>query len=121
MEVEPDIQNMTLNEYLDICEQDVDLEKEEDHEDDVIQPLLPQPIHTTPPNDECVAPAAKLILDEILEEFGDEIVNVTMVNEEVDSKPTRDIEELKRLLAKDPQGLTAMGWNSRSHGLVLCG
>ncbi|GJW97158.1 hypothetical protein Tco_0178966 [Tanacetum coccineum] len=36
------------------------------------------------------------------EEFGDNIVNVTMVDEEVDSNPTRDIEELERLLAKDP-------------------
>ncbi|GJT81258.1 hypothetical protein Tco_1055600 [Tanacetum coccineum] len=117
MEVEPDIENMTLNEYLEyeaemkrqsdtnhesgnilnfpnfpatnefsrICEQDVDLEKEDDQEDD------------------SDAPATKSILDELLEEFGDEIMNVTMVDEEVDSNPTRDIEELERLLAKDPQ------------------
>ncbi|GJW93348.1 hypothetical protein Tco_0173020 [Tanacetum coccineum] len=53
-----------------------------DKMDDVIQPLIPQPIHTTPPNDDYVAPATKSNLDELLEEFGDEIVNVTMDDEE---------------------------------------
>ncbi|GJX41861.1 F-box domain containing protein, partial [Tanacetum coccineum] len=40
-----------------------------DEMDDVIQPLIPQPIHTRPPNDDYVAPATKSILDELLEEF----------------------------------------------------
>ncbi|GJR81869.1 hypothetical protein Tco_0152654 [Tanacetum coccineum] len=74
-----------------------------DEIDKVIQPLIPQPIHTTPPNDDYVAPPTKLILYEHLEEFGDEILNVTMVGEEADFNPTKDIEELERLLAKDPQ------------------
>ncbi|GJV36886.1 hypothetical protein Tco_1409363 [Tanacetum coccineum] len=74
-----------------------------DEMDKVIQPLIPQPIHTTPPNDDYVAPATKSILDELLEEFGDEILNVTMVDEEADFNPTKDIEELERILAKDPQ------------------
>ncbi|GJW37226.1 hypothetical protein Tco_0060146 [Tanacetum coccineum] len=74
MEMEPDIENMTI-----------------------------KPIHTTPPNDDYVAPATKLILDELLEEFGDEILNVTMVDNEVDFYPTEDLEELERLLAKEPQ------------------
>ncbi|GKA32423.1 hypothetical protein Tco_0718790, partial [Tanacetum coccineum] len=39
--------------------------------------------------------ATKSILDELLDEFKDEIVNVTMVNEEADPNPTRDIEELE--------------------------
>ncbi|GKD96666.1 hypothetical protein Tco_1380563, partial [Tanacetum coccineum] len=73
-----------------------------DEIDEVIQPLIPQPIHTTPPNDDYVALATLLILDELLEGFGDKIMNVTMVDEEADSNPTRDIRELKRLLAKDP-------------------
>nr|GEW09860.1 uncharacterized mitochondrial protein AtMg00810-like [Tanacetum cinerariifolium] len=71
--------------------------------DEEIQPLIPQPIHITPPNDDYVAPATKLILDELLEEFRDEIVNATMVDGEADSNPTRDIEELERLFVKDPQ------------------
>ncbi|GKC12744.1 hypothetical protein Tco_1009526 [Tanacetum coccineum] len=62
-----------------------------------------------------LAPATKSILDELLEEFGDEIMNVTMVDEEVDSNPTRDIEELERLLAKDPQShfTEIQGFNSK--------
>ncbi|GJU46764.1 hypothetical protein Tco_1204030 [Tanacetum coccineum] len=36
--------------------------------DDLIQPLIPQPIHTTPPDKDYVAPATKLILEELLEE-----------------------------------------------------
>ncbi|GJW61010.1 hypothetical protein Tco_0110345 [Tanacetum coccineum] len=71
-----------------------------DEMDEVIQPLTPQPI--LPPNDDYVAPATKLILDELLEEFRDEILNVTMVDEEADFNLTRDIEELERLLAKHP-------------------
>ncbi|GJY89473.1 hypothetical protein Tco_0504669 [Tanacetum coccineum] len=71
--------------------------------DEVIQPSISQPIHTTPPNDDCVALATKLILDELLEEFGDEILNVIMVDDEANFNPTKDIEELERILAKDPQ------------------
>ncbi|GJY35313.1 hypothetical protein Tco_0420691 [Tanacetum coccineum] len=55
-----------------------------DEIDKVIQPL---PIHTTPPNDDYVAPATKSILDELLDEFDDEIVNVTMVDEEAAKDP----------------------------------
>ncbi|GKE03174.1 hypothetical protein Tco_1395192 [Tanacetum coccineum] len=51
-----------------------------DEMDEVIQPLISKPIHTTPPKDDYVAPATKSILDELLEEFRDEILNVTMVN-----------------------------------------
>ncbi|GJZ49803.1 hypothetical protein Tco_0603993 [Tanacetum coccineum] len=74
-----------------------------DEMDEVIQPLIPQPIHTTPPNDDYVAPATKSILDELLEEFSDKILNVTMVDKEVNFNPTKDIEELERIFAKDPQ------------------
>ncbi|GKA58361.1 hypothetical protein Tco_0757549 [Tanacetum coccineum] len=70
--------------------------------DDVIQPLIPQVIHTTPPDKDYVAPATKSILDELLEEFGDKILNVTMVDKEADCNPTKDIKELEKLLAKDP-------------------
>ncbi|GJV93380.1 NUDIX hydrolase 6-like protein [Tanacetum coccineum] len=139
MEMEPDIENMTMNEYLEheaakerqfIWEQDDD--SEEDHKEDgdwdtfdiwditiedverirkffnvpdeidkIVQPLIPEPIHTTPLNDDYVAPATKSILDELLEEFRDDILNVTMVDEE--ANPTKDLEELERLLAKEPQ------------------
>ncbi|GJY98401.1 hypothetical protein Tco_0515311 [Tanacetum coccineum] len=52
-----------------------------DEIDKVIQPLIPQPIHTTPPDEDYVAPATKSILDDLLEEVEDEILNVTRVDE----------------------------------------
>ncbi|GKA95062.1 retrovirus-related pol polyprotein from transposon TNT 1-94, partial [Tanacetum coccineum] len=71
--------------------------------DNIIQPLIPKTIHTTPPDKNYVAPATKSILDDLLEEFGEEILNVTMVDEGAECSPTKDLEELERLLAKDPQ------------------
>nr|GEU45852.1 RVT_2 domain-containing protein [Tanacetum cinerariifolium] len=65
--------------------------------EDVIQPLILTTLHTTPLNEDYVAPATKPILDELLE---DNILNVAMVDEEAD--PTRDLEEPKRLLVEDP-------------------
>ncbi|GJY38619.1 hypothetical protein Tco_0424983 [Tanacetum coccineum] len=62
------------------------------------QEPLPQ---TTPPNDDYVAPATKSILEELLEEFGDKILNIATINKEAD--PTKDLEELERLLAMRPQ------------------
>ncbi|GJW80090.1 hypothetical protein Tco_0144065 [Tanacetum coccineum] len=74
---------------------------------EIVQPLIPEHIHTTPPNDDYVAPVTKSILDELLdellEEFGNEILNVTMVDEEAAFNPTNDLEELERLLAMRPQ------------------
>ncbi|GJX84428.1 hypothetical protein Tco_0335202, partial [Tanacetum coccineum] len=72
-----------------------------DEIDEIVQPLIPEPIHTTPPNDDYVAHATKSILDELLEEFGDEILNVATTDEEAD--PTKDLKELERLLAMRPQ------------------
>ncbi|GJU15830.1 hypothetical protein Tco_1143796 [Tanacetum coccineum] len=48
-------------------------------------------------------PATKLILDELLEEVDDEILNVAMIDEEAAFNPTKDLEELERLLAMIPQ------------------
>ncbi|GKE58697.1 hypothetical protein Tco_1497882 [Tanacetum coccineum] len=70
--------------------------------DEVIKPLIPQPIHTTPPNDDYVAPVTKSILDELLKEFRNEILNVTMVDEEAAFNPTNDLEELERLRGRHP-------------------
>ncbi|GJR23053.1 hypothetical protein Tco_0971580 [Tanacetum coccineum] len=65
--------------------------------EDVIQPLIPTTLHTTPPNEDYVALATKPILDKLLE---DKILNVAMVDEE--AYPTRDLEEPERLLVEDP-------------------
>ncbi|GKD78851.1 hypothetical protein Tco_1341472, partial [Tanacetum coccineum] len=121
LEIEPDIENMTLNEYLkyeaekerqswcnDITVKDVEqigqllTPNVPDVMDDFTQPLIPKTIHNMPPDKDYVAPATKSILDKLLKEFEDEILNVTMVDEEADFNPTNDIEELERLLAKDP-------------------
>ncbi|GKD67904.1 hypothetical protein Tco_1321994, partial [Tanacetum coccineum] len=74
-----------------------------DEIDEIVQPLIPKPIHTIPPNDDYVAPATKSILDKLLEEFGDEILNVATIDEEADFNPTKDLEELERHLAMRPQ------------------
>ncbi|GKD68112.1 hypothetical protein Tco_1322202 [Tanacetum coccineum] len=74
-----------------------------DEIDEIVQPLIPESIHTTPPNDDYVAPATKSNLDELLEEFRDEILNVTMVDDEADFNPTKNLKELEKLLAKEPQ------------------
>ncbi|GJR17254.1 hypothetical protein Tco_0965781 [Tanacetum coccineum] len=85
-----------------------------DEIDEIVQPLIPEPIHTTPPNDDYVAPATKSMLDELLEEFRNESLNVTMVDEEADFNPTKDLEELERLLAMRPHSnfTKIQGYNS---------
>ncbi|GKB13775.1 hypothetical protein Tco_0847698 [Tanacetum coccineum] len=110
MEMEPDIENMTMSEYLeyevakerrlwdDVPPRKSTTIRDDDSEED---PKEDEPIHTTPPNDDYVALATKSILEEILEEFGDEILNVATIDEEVD--PTKDLKELERLLAMRPQ------------------
>ncbi|GJZ76981.1 hypothetical protein Tco_0641653 [Tanacetum coccineum] len=117
MEMEPDIENMTMNEYLEyedvkerqlwdddsIWEQDDDLEEDQKDDENVIQPLIPKTLHTIRPNEDYVAPATKSILDYLLEEFEDEILNVTMVDEGAKCNPAKDLKELERLLAKEPE------------------
>ncbi|GKE18847.1 hypothetical protein Tco_1426424, partial [Tanacetum coccineum] len=82
---------------------DDDLEEDQEDDENVIQPLIPKTLHTTPPNEDYVASATKSILDDLLEEFGDEILNVAMVDEGAKCNPAKDLEELERLLAKEPQ------------------
>nr|GEU64596.1 hypothetical protein [Tanacetum cinerariifolium] len=66
-------------------------------------PFIPQTIHTTPPDKDYVAPATKSIMDELLEEFKDKILDITVNDGETDFNPTRDIKELERLRTKDTQ------------------
>nr|GEU40337.1 hypothetical protein [Tanacetum cinerariifolium] len=54
------LRSRTLNELGKFCMPNVP-----DEMDKVIQPLIPQPIHTTPPNDDYVASATNSILDEL--------------------------------------------------------
>ncbi|GJY70292.1 hypothetical protein Tco_0473995, partial [Tanacetum coccineum] len=84
---------------------DLEEDQEEDGDDGDIFYMWditkPHSHHTT--YDDYVAPATKSILDKLLQEFKDEILNVTMVDDEADFNPTKDLEELERLLAKEPQ------------------
>ncbi|GJX94594.1 hypothetical protein Tco_0349180 [Tanacetum coccineum] len=96
MEMEPDIENMTLNEYF-------------EYEAAKKRQLWDNPIHTTPPTDDYVAPATKLMLDELLEEFDDEIVNVTMVDEEAVKDPQSYFMEIQVLTARDGIRVSAAG------------
>ncbi|GKA57111.1 hypothetical protein Tco_0756299 [Tanacetum coccineum] len=158
-EMEPDIENMTMNEYLEyeavkerqligaenmkrmghdivhdrIWEQDDDSKEDQEEDGDygeifymwdittedverirkffnirdeidkIVQLVIPEPIHTTQPNDDYVASATKSIFDELLEEFSDKILNVAIIDEEADFNPTKDLEELERLLAMRAQ------------------
>ncbi|GKB84288.1 hypothetical protein Tco_0956560, partial [Tanacetum coccineum] len=105
MEMEPDFENMTINEYLEYeakMGRQFLTPNDPDVMDSVIQPLIPKTIHTTPPDKDYVATATKSTLDDLLEEFENKILNVTMVDEGAECNPTKDIEELDRLLAKDP-------------------
>ncbi|GJS64129.1 hypothetical protein Tco_0678693 [Tanacetum coccineum] len=86
--------------------------------DNIIQPLVPKTLHTTPPDENYVAPATKSILDDLLEEFRDEILNVAMVDEGAECSPTKDLEELERLFAKDPQCKEA--FQTRLVGCYFC-
>nr|GEU37798.1 putative reverse transcriptase domain-containing protein [Tanacetum cinerariifolium] len=126
--MEPDFENMAINEYLeyeaklkrwskrsptmykeDIIVKDVEKIKQfltpnvPDVMDDVRPPLIPKTIHTTPPDKDYLALATKSIMSELLESFKEEILNATMVDEEANFNPTKDIKELERLLAKDHQ------------------
>ncbi|GJS81083.1 hypothetical protein Tco_0747624 [Tanacetum coccineum] len=125
MEIEPDFENMTINEYLEYeaemerrlrnvqskrsptkYEEDITVEDVErirqfltpnnpDVMDSVIQPLIPKTIHTTPPDNELWGShdkATKSTLDDLLEEFKNKILNVTMVDEGAECNPTKDIE-----------------------------
>ncbi|GKE22409.1 hypothetical protein Tco_1433921 [Tanacetum coccineum] len=102
-----------------ICKQDDDLDddQEEGGDDRDIFYI----IHVTPPDENYVAPAIKSILDYLLEEFGEEILNVTMVDEGAECSPTKDLEELERLLAKDPQShyTKIRGYNSEETKLEV--
>ncbi|GJX00511.1 integrase, catalytic region, zinc finger, CCHC-type containing protein [Tanacetum coccineum] len=60
----------------------------------VMQPLTPQTVHITPPDDDYVASATNPILNKHLNEFGEEFADNTRVSEKIDSNPVNDLKEL---------------------------
>ncbi|GJV20888.1 retrovirus-related pol polyprotein from transposon TNT 1-94 [Tanacetum coccineum] len=61
--------------------------------DGVMQPLTPQAVHITPPNDDYVAPATNPILDKQLNESGKECFDITRVAEKVNGNPVKYVQE----------------------------
>ncbi|GJW58991.1 hypothetical protein Tco_0105722 [Tanacetum coccineum] len=131
MEEEPDIENMKLEEYLKYefekksrlwrsvfkelfkmgAENLRGMQQEEEFDEGNMEEIRDITIEDverprqilTPPDDAYDASATDPNLDELLEEFGNELLDITMVDKEQDCNPTRDIEDLEILLAKDPQ------------------
>nr|GEX32621.1 epidermal patterning factor 1 [Tanacetum cinerariifolium] len=107
MEMEPDIENMTLNEYL-----EYEAMKERRLWDNVRSKssLTSFSAHTLNKPSKISSKSESFLSTGVFGrkqgsngEFKDEIMNVTMVDKEADSNHTMDIEELERLLSKDPQ------------------
>ncbi|GKC32128.1 hypothetical protein Tco_1039422, partial [Tanacetum coccineum] len=117
--MEPDIENMTLDEY-----RKYEAEKERRLWDndrfknspkrigaenikrmghEIVQDSIWEHDDDSEEDQEEDAPATPSILDELLDEYGNEILNVTMVDEEADFNPTKGLEEFERLLAMRPQ------------------
>ncbi|GKA45432.1 hypothetical protein Tco_0738228 [Tanacetum coccineum] len=73
-------------------------EKEQDYDiplqDHVMQPLTPQTVHVTPPDDNYVAPTTNPILNKHLNKFWEEFANNTRVSEKIVSNPVNDLKEL---------------------------
>ncbi|GJZ67583.1 hypothetical protein Tco_0630823 [Tanacetum coccineum] len=66
-------------------------EKEQDYDipidDSVMQPLTPQTVHITPPDDDYVAPATNLMSKKKLSKFEEEFSNITKVAEKEYNNP----------------------------------
>ncbi|GJX40303.1 reverse transcriptase domain-containing protein [Tanacetum coccineum] len=69
-------------------------EEEQDYDiplqDHVMQPLTPQTVHITPPDDDYVAAATNPTLNKLLNEFGEEFADNTRVFEKIDSNPVNE-------------------------------
>ncbi|GKD29681.1 hypothetical protein Tco_1240459 [Tanacetum coccineum] len=60
------------------------------------EPVTPQTVHITPPDD--VAPATSLILDKHLNEFREEFSDITRVAKKVDGNLVNDVNELSDII-----------------------
>ncbi|GKD82878.1 hypothetical protein Tco_1349717 [Tanacetum coccineum] len=72
-------------------------EEEQDYDiplqDHIMQPLTPQTVHITLPDDDYVAPASNPILNKHLNKFGEEFDDKTRVSRKIDSNPMNDLKE----------------------------
>ncbi|GJY40078.1 hypothetical protein Tco_0427348, partial [Tanacetum coccineum] len=114
MEMEPDFENMMMSEYLeyeavkerrlwdDRMEQDIDQDSIYEQDDDLVddQEEDGDDRDTFDMRDITVEGVERI--RHFLTPNVPEISNVTIVDEEANFNPTKDIEELEKLLAKDP-------------------
>nr|GFA73850.1 hypothetical protein [Tanacetum cinerariifolium] len=75
-------------------------EEEEDYDillqDHEMQPLTPQTVHITPPDDNYVEPATNSTLNIHLNEFGEDFAYNNGVSEKIDSNPVNNLKKLLR-------------------------
>ncbi|GJS48267.1 hypothetical protein Tco_0598388, partial [Tanacetum coccineum] len=69
--------------------------------DGAMQPLTPQTVHITPPNDDYVASATNPIFEMHLKKFGVEIFDITGVDENADGNSIKDVKELPGVIKTD--------------------
>ncbi|GJW21918.1 hypothetical protein Tco_0032540 [Tanacetum coccineum] len=75
-------------------------EKEQDYDDSVMQPLTPQTIHITPPDDDYVAPATNPMSNKQLNKFEEEFSNVTKAAEKEYDNPVIKTYNCKTFIRK---------------------
>ncbi|GJT21600.1 hypothetical protein Tco_0891537 [Tanacetum coccineum] len=80
-------------------------EEEQDYDiplhDGMIKPLTPQTVHSTPPDDDYVAPSTSPTLDKQLNKFGKECFDITRVAEKANGNPVEDVQELSDIKTYD--------------------
>ncbi|GJZ19281.1 zinc finger, CCHC-type containing protein [Tanacetum coccineum] len=80
-------------------------EEEQDYDiplhDGVMQPLAPQTVHITPPDDDYVAPTTNPILDKQLKEFRKEFSDITRVAKKANCNPVNDVKEFSDIKKYD--------------------
>nr|GEY24021.1 hypothetical protein [Tanacetum cinerariifolium] len=80
-------------------------EKEQDYDiplhDGMLQPLTPQTVHITPPDDDYVASATNLILDKKLNEFREEFSDITRVAKKENGNPISNVNEVSDIKTYD--------------------
>ncbi|GJZ21498.1 hypothetical protein Tco_0558537 [Tanacetum coccineum] len=80
-------------------------EKEQEYNiplnDGMMQPLTPQTVHITPPDNDYVAPATNLIFDKQLNKFKEEFSDFTKVVEKANDNPVKYVMELSDIKTRD--------------------
>ncbi|GJS52840.1 hypothetical protein Tco_0626202 [Tanacetum coccineum] len=80
-------------------------EEEQDYDiplhDGMMQPLTPQIVHITPPDNDYVAPTTNFILDKQLNEFRKECFDITRIAKKANGNHVNDVQELSNIKTYD--------------------